>query len=231
LLKKKNSGDDGTKNWYKDKYQYVLVQRNMLAVAVLAALFCAAVAVFAVMQLTPHKSVEPFVIQIDDKTGIVQRVDPVTRTQFTANESIDRYFVAQYIRTRESYIPEIFRINYGTVRVMSSKDVFSRYNVLVRESNPESPAALLKRSGTRTVQFKSINFIRRSDNVNSEEKVAQARVILLDSSTRYAAPMEYHGIVTLTFRYSNLNLNEEERFINPLGFLVTSYAIEREVVK
>jgi len=221
---------EDAKNWYKDKYQYVLVQRNVLAVTTLVALGCSLTAVFAVMQLTPHKSVEPFVIQVDDKTGIVERVDPVTRTEFTANEAIDRFFVAQYIRARESYIRQIFHYNYDIVRVMSDRYAFGHYLLNVSERNPESAAAILKIEGKRTVKFKSISFIKRSDDLMRSEKVAQARVILTDTSRRFPAPIEYHNIVTITFQYSNLNLNEEERYMNPLGFLVTEYAIEREVV-
>lgn len=231
VITKKSAQDKDGKNWYKDKYQYVLVQRNLLALATLAALFCAAAAVFAVMRLTPHKSVEPFVIQIDEKSGIVQRVDPVTRNEFTSNEAIDRYFVAQYIRARETYILSVFKNNYDIVRVMSDRNVFSHYNASVREGNPESPAAILRADGVRTIKFKSISFIRRSDDAMRQEKVVQARIVLLDTSSRFSVPVEYHSIVTVTFRYTNLNLNEEERFMNPLGFLVTNYAIEREVVK
>ena len=88
------------KNWYKDKYQFVLVQRNILAVISVVALFCSAIAVFAVMRLTPQKSVEPFVIQIDEKSGIVERVDPVTRTELTANEAIEQLIDHKGLITR-----------------------------------------------------------------------------------------------------------------------------------
>lgn len=228
--KKKRSTEEDAKNWYKDKYQYVLVQRNVLAVTTLMALFCSLAAVFAVMELTPHKSVEPFVIQVDEKSGIVERVDPVTRTEFTSNEAIDRYFVAEYIRARETYIRQVFHYNYDIVRVMSDRYAFGHYLLGVSEKNPESPAAILKTDGKRTVTFKSISFIKRSSDVMKSEKVAQARIILTDTSRKFPAPIEYHDIVTVTFQYSNLNLNEEERYMNPLGFLVTEYAIEREVV-
>jgi len=232
LLKQgRNTVGSQTKNWYKDKYQYVLVQRNLLAVTTLAALFCSAAAVFAVMQLTPHKSVEPFVIQIDEKTGIVQRVDPVTRNEFTSDESVDRYFVANYIRARETYIRQVFRYNYDIVRVMSDRYTFNDYAWAVSERNEESPAAILKSEGMRTVKFKSISFIKRDTDTMKSEKVVQVRVILTDRSRKFPAPVDYHNIITITFQYSNLNLNEEERYVNPLGFLVTNYAIEREVVK
>ena len=113
----------------------------------------------------------------------------------------------------------------------SDRYVFGEYLRAVSESNIESPASILKADGRRTVTFKSISFIKRSTNQMKSEKVVQARVTLTDVSRKFPAPIEYHSIVTMTFQYSNLKLNEEERYMNPLGFLVTEYAIEREVVK
>ena len=157
--KRKHSLGDETKNWYRDKFETVRQQRDVLAATTLLSLLFSAGAVFTVMWLTPYKSVEPFVIQIDEKTGIVQRVDPVTRTEFTSNEAIDRFFVAQYVRARETYIPQVFAYNYNIIRVMSDRFTFNQYKQYVGESNPESPASLLKRDGIRTVKFKNISFI------------------------------------------------------------------------
>lgn len=229
--KKSQSAIDDSKNWYKDKYEYVRQQRDVLAATTLLCLLFSAGAVFTVMWLTPYKSVEPFVIQIDEKSGIVERVDPVTRTEFTSNEAIDRFFVAQYIRARETYIPQVFKYNYNIIRVMSDRFTFNQYQRAVSEANPESAAAILRAEGQRMVKFKNISFIDRDPDKMLVEKVAQARVLLTDISRRFPAPIEYHSIVTITFQYSNLNLNEEERFINPIGFLVTNYTLEREVIK
>ena len=232
VFKKKNLTGDNAKNWYKDKYEYVRQQRDVLAAITLISLLFSAGAVFTVMWLTPYKSVEPFVIQIDEKSGIVQRVDPVTRTEFTSNEAIDRFFIAQYIRSRETYIRSVFRYNYDVVRVMSDRYVFNQYSNYISERNPESPASILKADGIRTVKFKNIAFIKTgSEDDERVGKVAQARVMLTDISRKFPAPIDYHSVVTVAYQYSNLNLNEEERYWNPLGFLVTDYAIEREVVR
>lgn len=218
------------KNWYKDKYQFVLVQRNILAVISVVALFCSAIAVFAVMRLTPQKSVEPFVIQIDEKSGIVERVDPVTRTELTANEAIDRYFVAKYVRARENYLLGAFRDNYNMVRVMSNPVVFQNYRQSISENNPQSPVVVLKREGTRQVEFKSISFINGGETRDGE-KIVQARLLFKDSGPKLPGLVESHYIATMAFQYSNIDLNESERYLNPLGFIVNNYTIEKEVVR
>src|SRR4051812_6802310 len=92
-----------TKNWYKDRYQSVLVQRKLLAVITVFSLLCTLGAVLDIARLTPQKSIEPFVIQVDQKSGITQTVDPLTVKELTANEAVNNFFIVTYIRSRESY--------------------------------------------------------------------------------------------------------------------------------
>jgi type IV secretion system protein VirB8 len=40
-----------------------------------------------------------------------------------------------------------------------------------------------------------------------------------------------HWIATLTFAYINANLSTNDRYINPLGFAVTDYRNDPEVVQ
>ncbi len=228
--KQQDKGESNTRSWYKDKYEFVRTQRDLFALITLVSLICSAAAVAAVMWLTPYKSVEPYLIQIDQTSGIVQRVDPVTRDQYTANDAIDRYFIAAYVRARESYMPATLRQQYDMVRVMSTKEIFSQYRRAISESNPDSPLASIGNAGQRDLQFKNISFISRNNDSFRAEKVAQARIQMTDTFKKGRIVRTYHSIVTMTFQYANLTLNPEERYMNPIGFLVTNYKIDREVV-
>jgi type IV secretion system protein VirB8 len=227
--KQSDKTETDVKSWYKDKYEFVRSQRDLFALITLVSLLCSAAAVAAVMWLTPYKSVEPYLIQIDQTSGIVKRVDPVTRDQYTANEAIDRYFIAQYIRARENYHPAVFQQNYNLVRVMSTRDVFVSYARGVREANPDSPVATIGKFGQRDVKFKNITFISTASDFRAE-KIAQARILMTDTFSVSRGDRVMHSIVTVKFQYSNLTLSQEERYLNPIGFLVTAYTIEREVV-
>ena len=231
LFKKRtNQEETEIKSWYKDKYEFVRTQRDLLAAIALVSLCCTAAAVAAVMWLTPYKSVEPYLIQIDQKTGIVKQVEPVPRDVYTANEAIDRFFIAQYIRAREGYHPSVFMYDYNTVRVMSTAQVFQEYRRAVGEGNPESPIALLGQYGKKDIRFKNISFIKPAGKDFREPKIAQARILSSAIATGGTNARITHSVVTITFQYSNVELSDEERYRNPIGFLVTDYTIEREVV-
>jgi type IV secretion system protein VirB8 len=212
-----------SKNWYKDRYQYVLVQRKLLAVITLLSLVGTLATVIVIAQLTPLKTVEPFVIQVDQKSGITQTVDPLTVQELTANEAVNNFFIVQYIRSREAYsITDLARA-YNIVRVMSeSKKVYPEFVAEADPNNPRSNAARLGSSGLRTVKFKSITYIN--------PQLIQARILIEEKSDN-AGYTQTNKIVLLAFEYVKMSLSIEERYTNPLGFRVTDYRVDEDILQ
>lgn len=223
---------DGSKHWYQDKYQHVLTQRNVLALVALVALVAAAMAVLAVMRLAPLKSVEPYLLQIDEKTGLTQRVSSITRKEYAADQAIDRYFTTSYLRVREGYNINILRYNYNIVRLMSSPDVFRRYRFQIDPKNEDSLAKKLGAYGLREVRVRSIVYItnpsEKGKPQNARQKIVQARITTTDTTPNSGDKVQ-QWVVTLTFEYADLKLNQDEQLLNPLGYTVTSYQIQPEI--
>lgn len=177
--------------------------------------------VLVIAQLTPLKTVEPFVIQVDPKSGITQVVDPMSVRELSGMETVNNYFIVQYIRARESYDINNINQNYATVRVMSDAgDVYSQFKREVSPSNPNGITAKMGSTGSRTVRFKSIVYIK--------PKVAQAQV-LIEESTQ-SGTKQYNRIITLSFDYVKLNLTTEDRYLNPIGFQVNSYRVDEDAL-
>lgn len=221
-LKKDKAQEPTTKNWYIDKYQSVLVQRNIFAVVTLISLFSTLIAVFTLKSLAPLKSVEPFVIQIDEKTGLTEVVEPISRNALiSANEVMDNYFVWQYIRARETYDISDFRRNYFIANLMSHPKVFTEFQEEVSPNNPQSPSARLGDSGKRVVENPVIIYF----NDKTGKRIAQVR-FQISETPKNAKPITYQKIATLEFTYTDITLTREQRFINPLGFQVLTYRLD-----
>lgn len=216
---KKDSSDN--KNWYKDRYQYVLVQRKILVLITSLSLVASLVTVLVISQLTPLKTVEPFVIQVDQKSGITQTVNPISASELTADEAVNNYFIAQYIRARENYNSnDLFR-NYNLVRLMSDgSTVYPNFLASANPNNPGSNTARLGTGGIRTLKFKSITYL--------QPRQIQARVLVEERFDQTLA--QQNLIILLSFDYTTMTLTQEERFLNPLGFRVTQYSIDEDVV-
>ncbi len=225
--------NNSSQHWYQDKYQHVLVQRNVLALVALGALLIALLCVAAVLRMAPLKSVEPYLVQIDEKSGLTQRVSPISRDEYAADESIDRYFTSLYLRARESYNFSMLRYNYNLVRIMSTQDVYRNFTKTVNTTNTQSLAATLGATGQRDLRIRSISYIqnphvRGVTESKTPSKIMQARITTVDSMPN-AGDVVQQWVVTITFEYASLNLNEEEQLLNPLGYTVTSYQIQREI--
>lgn len=230
MLRSKTSSTK--RDWAADKYQTIVVQRNILALLTLAALAVSTIAVLSVYSLTPLKSVEPYLLTIDEKTGYTRKVEPVSRNRYASNEAIDRYFLTKYIQARESYTAEFLKHNQNIVRVMSDQKVYYKYYQHISKQNAKSLPALLGDSGTREVRIRSISYIKNPTIPGkarvTPSKIAQIRFVVLDSFGGTRLPPE-ELVATVQFEYAQLDLTEEEQLVNPLSFTITSYQVQREL--
>ena len=85
----------------------------------------------------PLKSVSPFVIQIDEKTGVTEVVDSKNADEFTQNELLVKFFANKYILAREEYNYLTSDENRQIVRLMSAPDVYREY--ITYENDPNGP--------------------------------------------------------------------------------------------
>ena len=115
----------------------------------------------------------------------------------------------------------------------STTGVFSDYRRQTNPTNENSPAAKLGANGIREVSIKSIAYITNPAKANAKAEVTPAKIMQVRLSTSdYRAngsAGDQHWVVTLSFEYASLKLNEEEQLLNPLGYTVTSYQIQREI--
>ena len=217
MAKPKEAVDE--KNWYKDRYQYVLVQRKLLTVITMASLICTLATVVVISQLTPLKSIEPYVIEVDQKTGITQTVDPMTVKELTANEAVNNYFIVMYMRAREGYSMTDLAKSYNLVRVMSeSRKVYPQFVSEADPNNPRSNAARLGTYGERSVKIKSITYLN--------PQLVQIRVLIEERG----GIAQQHKLVLLAFEYVKMSLSLEVRYLNPLGFRVIDYRVDEDIL-
>lgn len=180
----------------------------------------AAVSVFAIAGLTPLKTVEPFVVRVDNSTGIVDVVSALTSTAGTYDEAVTKYFAARYVRAREGYVSSEAEDNFKTVALLSTQPEQSRFAATYRGSNPDSPQNIYGRSATSRINIVSISLI----NAN----VASVRY--MRTVTRGEDVRTTHWVATLTFSYVNAPMSSTDRLVNPLGFVVSDYRADPEAI-
>lgn len=175
-----------------------------------------------ILSLIPQKTIEPYVIQVDQKSGITEVVDPVSSRELTGNEAVNNYFIVQYLRAREGYAAANIFDQYNLVRVMSEPNtVFAKFREEADANNRDSNVTRLGSVGKREVKIKSISYL--------EPQVVQIRVVFIEKDNGISISSQSHKIILLKFGYAKMGLSREERFLNPLGFRVLDYNVYDEV--
>lgn len=178
----------------------------------------ACLCVAAVAALTPLKSVEPFVIRVDNSTGIVDVVQALSTTTGSYDEEVTKYFAARYVRAREGYVWSEAEENFRLVALMSNTAEQERFGSAYRGGNPQSPQNVLGRNATATITIKSISLIN-ADVVS----VRYTQTITRGDDSRTT-----HWVASITYSYSNASISSRDRLINPLGFVVSNYRADPE---
>jgi type IV secretion system protein VirB8 len=203
------------KSWYSNRYQIVVVQRNILLLFTLVSMFSVAIAVIFVKNIMASKSLEPYVIEVEAKTGVATVVDQMTSQQFTGDRMINQYFINQFVHASSGYDPKTYKDDREKIRLFASPAIYNDFR------NRINPRALGPNS-TIQVRIKSIQFLPQGGKV----QIRIARQINMENSDAKTVD----EIITMGFFFApNSKLTMEERLINPLGFQVNEYIIAQEV--
>ena len=183
----------------------------------------AVTAVGAVAALTPLKSVEPYVIRVDNATGVVDVV-PGLDGPVSASQALSRHLLTQYVITRERYVPALAETDYETVGAMQGSALNQAWAALWNRTNPQSPLNLHADGSANLVQVTSVSFLKAG---SGREDLAQVRFVL--RSGEAAAEPPRHYVATLQYAYGEPSKDDRLRAANPLGFKVLEYRREPEV--
>lgn len=180
----------------------------------------AGIAIFSVAALTPLKTVEPFVVRVDNSTGIVDVVSALTSEAGSYDEAVTKYFAARYVRAREGYVWSEAKENFDTVSLLSAQSEQTRFAAFYRGSNPNSPQNVYGRGSTAKITIKSISMI----NAN----VVSVRYLM--TVTRGEDVRTTHWVASITYAYINAAVSSTDRLVNPLGFVVSEYRADPEAI-
>lgn len=186
------------------------------------ALFSFVFAVVAVLyhQFNPVTDKEPFVLRVDNATGAVDAVSTIQEEEKTYGEVVDTYFIANFVKSYESYNNYSIQDDYDKTVLMSADPVAKRY-MSIYDSTGGSIGrdAQLGTQGTREVNIISVV-------PNIEKGVATIRFETQEVSSQ--GTLNESWVATLTYEYVAASIDADIRLLNPLGFVVTSYRVDKE---
>lgn len=202
------------RSWETDKVKEIMKSRQIAWRVASASGAVAFASVLAVAALTPLKHVEPFVIRVDNSTGIVDVVKSMQDGKTNYEEAVNKYFTQWYVRYREGYSQELAEDYYVNVGTMSVGLEQQKYYEWFNPKNPLSPLNVYGPYAKVKIGIKGASFIKPNVVlIRYIKKIERG----LDK------PQVTHWAATITFKYSGAPMSEKDRAINPLGFQVVEY--------
>ncbi len=207
--------------WYSDRYQLVTVQRNTALVLTFSSIVIILLTIFAIITISTSKSIEPFVIEVEDKSGVVNVIRPFVYNELTANEALRKYFLLKYINARETYNYNDFRYNYFTVvRALSNEQTYTNFRIFTNSSSNDNPISF-GAEGKVTITIRSVTHLTAPPGTGY-----LAQVIFVKETTSKSKNTVENKVALISYDYYDKKMNDDERMINPLGFQITAYKLD-----
>ena len=209
------------RTWYSNRYQVVLVQKKLLSFFSIFSIATVVIAVIFVKQFTESKSFEPYVIELEEKTGVMTVVENLNGSNLIADEAVKRSYIFSFLNVAEGYNYVTFNKDRKTLLLFSSGNVYKQLYNKYSIRNETSIVNSLIEKGTKDIKIKSILF--------NTPTIATVRFIVYNTRPSKLYPAEVHKIAEIQFQFVDMKLNTDDRYINPLGFQVIKYTVGEDL--
>lgn len=185
---------------------------------------CALALAAALVVLMPLKRVEPYVIRVDNSTGIVDVV-PQFDGRVPPSQLVTRYLLSHYVTVCQRFNFAMAESDYTECGAFHSAQRNQFWYAQWKRSNPESPLNLYKDGTMVQARVTSVTFLKEADR---EPGLAQVRYVRRVQPAGDAAEQLSHWIASIRFDYAQPARDARQRSLNPLGFRIVDFHAEQE---
>jgi type IV secretion system protein VirB8 len=160
----------------------------------------------------------PAVLRVNTVNGVTDVLDVATEGHMSFTEAQDRADLRRYVEMRESYDWETIQDLFNSVKLMSAeqeRDVYVKLFAL-----PNAPQKVLKDQYRIVARVGPITFVGSTAQVFFSKKL-----IPLGSGQQ---PKTEYWVATISYRHEQIPEKRSELDVNPNGFRVTSFAVDRD---
>ena len=186
---------------------------------------CATLAVGALLALIPLKRVEPFLIRVDNSSGVVDVV-PVFAGSVELPEAVTRYFLDHYVTVCERFNFATAESDYEECGAFHTAQRNQLWYQSWNRSNPQSPLNRYRDGTVVQVQVISISFFTRGNGVKD---LAQVRYAKIQRNSAGGEEERSQWIATVQYAYGEPSQDARSRRWNPLAFKIIDFRPEREL--
>jgi type IV secretion system protein VirB8 len=184
-------------------------------------IFVCCVQAAAIAVMLPLKEVVPYTVLVDKQTGYVETARGVQLGALAEDRAIVDSMLAQYVLARETFDPADFRERYERVALWSLGPARDQYVGQFQSGSADSILGSIRPGTTVKVAVKNIELLTDGTarvRFETQRRDANADPVVADWQT------------IVSFRFTGEPMKTEDRLLNPLGFQVTGYRRDSEMI-
>lgn len=175
-----------------------------------------------VIVMLPLKEKIPYVIRVNNATGIPDIITALQDKKIKYDDVMDKYWLAQYVRAHETYDWYTLQKDYNTVGLLSSPQVGADYAKLF-----QGEKALDKTlNNTTRISIEIVSVVPNGKGIATVRFIKHTK-----HNSQQTEGEASNWVATISYEYRNPSVMKESiRLINPFGFQVLSYRVDPELM-
>ena len=211
---------DAGEDWEYETYLRLTQSKRRAWVVAAIASSVAVLSLLALVLVLPLKEFAPYVVTVHEGTGYLEVTRGLAPGDLSEDEAVTSANIVRCLTAHETFDATDYRENYDYVNLCMADEALGNYRRIFTNDHPDNPIRNYGYDTTVRVQIKSLQLL--------SEQTAQVRFQTI-ATTNGRDTIE-HWIAVLTFRYVQKPTALADRFQNPLGFQITRYRRDQELV-
>ena len=163
---------------FESSMRYMVQKSNQRAwIVAFFSVIVAVLSVIAVCLLTPLKTVEPYVVRVDNTTGMVDIITTINNKSLSMPEAVDKHFINTYVKAREGYYYDVLDKDYVLTQLLSNADVAAEYRSIYEGENARN---------THRFQVQDCNYNPQCDEIKAIVDLSDDGKFMVKNFTRTA---------------------------------------------
>ncbi len=214
---------EAASTWAQDTHATLRRSQRTAWIVAGIAVGIAAIQAVALVVLVPLKQTMPYTITVDRETGYVQTARGINLGTLSETEAVAQSFVVQYVLARETFDAADYRELYRKTLAWSQGAAETEYLRDWDQSNPNGIQSRVSPNTRIQVTVKSVTILG--------PRSAMIRFDTERSEGGGGPGMRQPWVASVNFSFSNKPINEQDRYLNPLGFQISSYRRDAETTQ
>lgn len=213
---------EAASTWAQDTHATLRRSQRTAWIVAGIAVGIAAIQAVALVVLVPLKQTMPYTITVDRETGYVQTTRGVNLGNLSETEAVAQSFVVQYVLARETFDVADYREQYRKTLAWSQGAAETEYLRDWDKSNPNGIQSRVSPNTRIQVTVKSVTILGpRSAMIRFDTERSEGG----------GPGMRQPWVASVVYSFSGKPINEQDRYLNPLGFQISSYRRDAETTQ